>query len=212
MIAGPTPCVIRNKDGALMATLRYRGPDVSMLAYQERVVYLHQLHTVLKRLGTGWALFADEWHEATVAYPDSAWTNPVACFLDASRRSLFASGVLHESTQYLTLCWHPPAGRKHAWYARWTTTQQEPSEDEDDRNLALFLHAIEKWADGLTGLLPLWAWCTPDETLTYLHQCVSWDRHPVGTPDVPMFLDALLTSADFLPGHTPQLGGKHLRP
>ena len=48
---------------------------------------------------------------------------------------------------------------------------------------------------------------TDDETLTYLHGCISTKRHPVATPETPAYLDAFLTDDDFQGGLLPRLGG-----
>jgi type IV secretion system protein VirB4 len=213
MVHGPCPAVLLNKDGTYQATLRYRGQDVTMLAHAQCLVYLHRLNLLLKRLGSGWALLADEWHEETTAYPDSRWTNPAACFVDAARRALFEAGVHFEGQYYLTLCWQPPSSRQQRWYdGFFATREREQQQSDDTRNLAAFVAGLERFADALEPLLPALAWCTPAETITYLHRCVSWDRHPVALPEVPMYLDALLTTADFLPGNTPMLGERFVRP
>jgi hypothetical protein len=39
-----------------------------------------------------------------------------------------------------------------------------------------------------------------DETLTYLHSTVSSRRHPVKTPDTPIYLDHILTDQAYQPG------------
>src|SRR5215471_2309578 len=76
--APSTPTVIQNKDGAFMATLAYRGPDVRMMDYTSWCLYLEGWNRLVKRMGAGWALWADEWHEASTAYPQSRWTNACA--------------------------------------------------------------------------------------------------------------------------------------
>lgn len=201
--ASPTVCL--NKDGAYMATLAYRGADVTMMEKDERLVYLHTLNGTLKRLGTGWALLADEWHEVAEDYPQSQWHNPVACFLDASRRAQVQSGHLYESRQYLTLSWKPPSTRKQQWYEQvFTTGAQVRITDAENRES--FLRQSTRWADALAGVLPEVRWLNPDETVTYLKNTVCWDRTPMKLPAIPMYLDSQLTSGDFLPGHTPQLG------
>ncbi len=206
MIAGPMPAVIQNKGRVYMTTLAYRGEDMAMLEAASRAVYVHRLNAALMRLGTGWALLADEWHEPSTAYPESRWNNPTACFVDAARRSLFASGVLHESQQFLTLCWQPSSTLKNRWYERFFQTHQATSADDETHDREAFLHAVMRWADGLTGLFLDWHWLSPEDTLTYLRRCVTWSRARVGMPELPIHLAARLATDDFLPGHTPQLG------
>jgi type IV secretion system protein VirB4 len=200
-----SPTVGLNQDGSYMATLAYRGADVTMMEQEERVVYLHRLNGVLKQLGTGWAVLTDEWHEEAKDYPNSTWTHPVPCFLDASRRALVASGQLYESMFYLTLTWKPESTRKQQWYEHLFMTETRLQVSDAD-NRAHFLHQATRWADALSGVLPAVRWLDPDETVTYLKNTVSWERTPLRMPAIPMYLHHQLTSADFLPGHTPQLG------
>ena len=43
--------------------------------------------------------------------------------------------------------------------------------------------------------MPEAAWLDDEETLTYLHACVSTKRHRVRVPETPMYLDALLAGS-----------------
>ena len=52
---------------------------------------------------------------------------------------------------------------------------------------------------------------TDDETLTYLHSCISEKSHKVKAPETPMYLDALLADTPLTGGLEPKLGKKHLR-
>ena len=52
---------------------------------------------------------------------------------------------------------------------------------------------------------------TDDETLTYLHDCISNKRHPVAVPEVPAYLDAVLADTPLTGGLAPMLGDAHLR-
>ncbi|HVZ31859.1 MAG TPA: hypothetical protein VG963_05505 [Polyangiaceae bacterium] len=55
-------------------------------------------------------------------------------------------------------------------------------------------------------LFPSVAELDDDQTLTYLHSCISTQRHPVRTPQVPMYLDAILPDVAFHPGEISMLG------
>src|ERR1043166_9641693 len=217
LIHGPQPTVMLNKGRIFMATLAYRGEDVAMLEPEARAVYVHRLNTHLMRLGTGWGLLADQWHEPTTAYPASTWRNPAACFVDAARRALFTSGVLHESHQFMTLCWQPTSQLQNKWYDQWFQTTTAKTTNELQQDLESFVHALVRWGDGLTGLFPAWHWLDPEATLSYLQRCVTWHRCRVGLPEMPIQLASRLATDDWLPGHTPRLGPsptelRYLRP
>src|SRR4030095_13591146 len=112
----------QNKDGTLMATLRYRGPDVAMMSFEACVAYLEGWNRFMRRLGSGWALWADEWHEPATNYPQSTWSTPAAGFVDTLRKVAFESGDLFGTDQFLTLTWLPPSSRRQYWYdSIWVT-------------------------------------------------------------------------------------------
>ncbi len=64
--------------------------------------------------------------------------------------------------------------------------------------------------DILHGVLPELHRLDDDETLAYLHSCVSTKHHPVKAPEVPMFLDYMLTDDDVTGGLQPKLGDSYL--
>jgi type IV secretion system protein VirB4 len=213
--AGPptAPTVIQNKDGALMAVLRYRGPDVAMLDYTQWCLYLQGWNLLAKRLGEGWALWPDEWHEPARAYPQSTWRNPAGYFLDSIRKTVFEQGQLFETDQFLTLAWQPPSTSTQYWYdSIFVQRAHQRRQSEDEAQVHQYIGALEKVIDALSHLVPEATWCSPKETLTYLRRCVSWDRHMIGLPERPEHLDLTLGSTRYQPGFTPRLGHRYLRP
>lgn len=214
LLHGPEPAVLMNKDGNYQATLRYRGQDVAMMADEERYAYLLGLHMVLRRLGSGWGLLAEERHDETTDYATGQWPGVASWLVDCERQMQFQRAGQHfEDTHWLTLTWQPPPAYQRSWYDGFFTDRgdSEPDGTAAAQNLATFLHGIDQVLSALATRMPV-RWCTPDETLTYLHRCVSWDEHTVGLPDVPLFLDSLLSTADLQSGYTPKLGEKFLRP
>jgi type IV secretion system protein TrbE len=63
----------------------------------------------------------------------------------------------------------------------------------------------------LRGMLTLARPLTTDETLTYLHNCVSDRWHEVRFPELPVDVDVMVCDTPFTGGWHPQLGRYHLR-
>jgi len=204
------PCVLRNKDGCYQTSLLFRGPDVGMLQPAERSVYLTRVHEVLRRLGTGWALWADLWHERTQGYPASLGASPTGWLVDAIRAVQLGAEERYEDFQVLTLLWRPPTTRQRKLFDDLLTQHRAVHQDDDARNLEQFLRQVTAWVGSLQMLVPGVSYATPEETCTYLRRCVSWDRHPVGCPEIPLYLDGQLATGTFVPGDTPLLEGKPL--
>jgi type IV secretion system protein VirB4 len=53
------PGVILNKDGSFQRTARFRGPDLDSATPAELVGTTARLNNVLRRLGSGWAIFVE---------------------------------------------------------------------------------------------------------------------------------------------------------
>jgi len=53
----PAPGIVLNKDGSFQKTFRYRGPDLESATDAELIARHARVNNVLRRFGSGWALF-----------------------------------------------------------------------------------------------------------------------------------------------------------
>ncbi|WFU14359.1 conjugal transfer protein TrbE [Bradyrhizobium sp. CB3481] len=93
--------------------------------------------------------------------------------------------------------------------------QAEQSRPERDRSyrdhLTRFMQETDRAIDLLSSVLPeIWP-LNDEETLTYLHSCVSTKRHPVRVPEIPAYLDCFLSDEPLTGGISPAIGRSHLR-
>ncbi|OKO84063.1 conjugal transfer protein TrbE [Bradyrhizobium sp. NAS96.2] len=118
------PGVILNKDGSFQRTIRYRGPDLDSATETELMSVASRVNNVLKRFGSGWALFFDATRIPASEYPRSEFPDAVSWLVDEERRAAFADaagatwedpsrpgGQHFESVLHLTLMYLPPAER-----------------------------------------------------------------------------------------------------
>jgi type IV secretion/conjugal transfer VirB4 family ATPase len=203
--------VVLNKDGSFQRTARFRGPDLDSATPAELVAITSRLNNALRRLGSGWALFIEAQREPANHYPKSDFPDPISRIVEAERRAQFEEEGTHfESRYFLTLLWLPPpddAARAESWLyegrprlgADWEAVLKS-FKDRTDRVLAL-----------IEGFMPEAEWLHDDETLTYLHSCISTKRQNVRVPETPMYLDGILADQDLTGGLEPRLGSAHLR-
>jgi type IV secretion system protein VirB4 len=180
------PGVVLNKDGSFQTTFKYRGPDLES-STDEELVPVHD-------------------------YPDCVFPDAASWLVD-QERGLQAdeAGSRFESHYYLTLLWLPPAdatGRAEKALITRATTE----------DAATWRHRLETFQSQTARVFDLLATCLAelarlddDGTLTYLHTTISTRRHPVVTPDLPVFLDAILADEPFAGGLEPMIGDAHLR-
>lgn len=206
------PGVILNKDGSFQRTLKFRGPDLESATEAELVSTCARANNVLKRFGTGWALFFDAERREALGYPKAAFPDAASWLVDEERRAAFeASGQHHESHFHLTLTWLPPADASDA-AVRSLIDHPDQAQARDWRTtLVSFIAETDRARDLFAGFLPEVVALNDAETLTYLHGAISDRRHKVAVPETPIYLDGLLADTPLLGGLEPRLGDAHLR-
>jgi type IV secretion system protein VirB4 len=203
--------VVLNKDGSFQRTARFRGPDLDSATPAELVGTTARLNNVLRRLGSGWAIFVEAVRLSAQLYPHSTFPDSVSALVDIERREQFEEeGVHFESRYFLTFVWLPPpedASRAESWlYEGKAQSGVDPREllrgfvDRTDRVLQL-----------VEGFVPEADWLDDAATLTCLHGCISTRHQRIRVPETPMHLDALLVDEPLTGGLEPRLGAHHLR-
>jgi type IV secretion system protein VirB4 len=206
------PGVVLNKDGSFQRSARFRGPDLDSATPAELAATAARLNNALRRLGSGWTIFAEAQRVPARGYPSSRFPDPVSELVDAERRAQFEEAGAHFESRYvLTFVWLPPADdvqRAESWLY-----EGQANDGGADGREALrgFIDRTTRVLDLIEAFVPEAEWLTDTETLTYLHSTVSTRRHAVRVPEMPMHLDALLADEPLIGGLGPRLGDQHLR-
>jgi type IV secretion system protein VirB4 len=204
--------VVLNKDGSFQRTARFRGPDLDSATPAELVATTARLNNALRRLGSGWAIFVEASRHPAQNYPQSEFPDPVSALVDTERKAQFEEEGAHfESSYFLTFLFLPPAeeaARAEAWL--YEGRARDGSADAHEI-LKGFVDRTDRILQLIEGFVPEVQWLSDEETLSYLHSCVSTKRHRVRVPEVPMYLDAILLDEGLVGGLEPQLGHSHLR-
>jgi type IV secretion system protein TrbE len=209
--------VVLNKDGSFQRTLKFRGPDLESATEAELIATSARANNVLKRFGSGWALFFEADRVPAIGYPVSEFPDATSWLVDQERRANFngtgegPTRAHFESHYYLTLVWMPPADQNDS-AARALVERSDGNKNRDWREaLTGFIAETNRAADLLSGFMPEIAALTSEETLTYLHGTISAKRHRVAVPETPIYLDGLLVDTPFTDGLEPRLGDSHIR-
>jgi type IV secretion system protein VirB4 len=207
------PSVVLNKDGSFQRTLRFRGPDLESATEAELVGACARANNVLRRFGSGWALFFEADRIEALGYPDTRFPDPASWLVDEERRAAFDGrrGQHFESRYHLTLVYLPPADQV-ARAERALMERDTPERGRDWRQeLSGFIAETDRVLDLLSGFMPEVRALDDAETLTYLHGTVSTRHHPVALPETPLYVDAILVDTPLSGGIEPMLGERHLR-
>ncbi len=209
------PGVVVNKDGAFQRTLQFRGPDLDSATPSELMGASARLNNALRRFGSGWCFHVEARRAPAPGYPDSTWPDAVSWLIDEERRQVFeTAGTRFESRYFLTLAWLPPAERQSKLEDALFEGGDEPkakSGVDYRRHLESFIERTDQLMALFEATMAEAGWLDDEETLTYLHDCISDRRHRVAAPATPFHLDALLSDTPLVGGLAPKLGAKHLR-
>lgn len=205
------PGVVLNKDGAFQRTFRFRGPDLDSATEAELIGISAQINNVFKRLAGGWAIFADAVRYRSQGYPDSTFPDPVTFLIDYERNKYFDEGHHFESAYYLTIYYLPPAEREEKLASLFIERQDKRAQESYYVQLRNFMVECDRIYHLLREVLPEIAPLDSEETLTYLHSCVSPKRHRVRVPEIPIDIDGILADTPLMGGLEPRLGKMELR-
>jgi type IV secretion system protein TrbE len=209
------PGIVLNKDGSFLRLAKYRGPDLESATEAELIGVTARINNVLKRFGSGWALFFEARRIEASHYPMSNFPDPVSLLVDEERRKSFETKGGHfESGYVLSFCWLPPAeaqSKAGAYLVERGDEERGISESRGFEWRDYFIAETDRGLDLLANILPEIRFLDDAETLTHLHFCVSTKTHPVSVPVIPAYLDVLLTDTPFTGGMAPKLGDQHLR-
>jgi type IV secretion/conjugal transfer VirB4 family ATPase len=200
--------VILNKDGSFQATVSYRGPDLDSATEEELMVTSARVNNVFKRLGSGWAVYAEAQREKSSDYPDCNFPDRVSYLIDNERRQMFASEPHFESNYYLTLIYLPPRDTVNKIAATFI-------DSDKDKNYAQVLESFIQDVSRLTGLLASVfrdvAWLNDEETLSFLHRTISDRKIKMSLPASGMFIDSIISDSSLITGFEPKLGQNYLK-
>lgn len=206
------PGVVLNKDGSFQRSFAFRGPDLESATEAELVAASARANNVLKRFGSGWALFFEAVRTEALAYPASSFPDAASWLVDQERRAGFeAEGAHFESRYYGTFVWLPPADSSDAAGRALVDRPDQQGGRDWCAALGSFVTETDRALDLLSGFMPEVRGLDDGETLTYLHACVSGRAHAVRVPATPIYLDAILADTPFAGGLEPRLGEAHLR-
>lgn len=223
--------VVLGKGGELMATFRYRGPDVQCASAAELNQLRIRVATMIKRLAGGWMLHSSTLRKESVTYSDNgAFPDPVTLAIEQERREQYRKeGAHYENEYFLTFTYLPDVMLKSKVKEFAFETDEKGRLDPSriaaksveyfERQLSDYIGELEVGLGELTRVearqshdpvthRQVWF----DDQLAFFHECVTGVAQPIRLPleAVPMGVDFLIGSHEFFPGIRPRLGGRYI--
>jgi type IV secretion system protein VirB4 len=164
-----------------------------------------------KRLGTGWAFHLEAQRFQIREYPSSRFEALAPYLVDRERESSFrAAGRHFDTSYYITFTWKPPAESIKKLVSLFVQSGGSGADGASvKQNVEFFVNETNAVAGLLANDLLL-APLNNEETVTYLHSAVSFNRHPIRFPHTQLFLDRILPDSELDTSLTMKLGGRYI--
>lgn len=231
--------VIFNDNYTIQKSYIFTSKDSSAMTEDEKAGYIDRLNNIFKRFKTGWIFWIETQNVIDRAYPDNIFSDPLLRDCDEIRKRSLAGGKNYCQVHYLTIVYKQPsdAFRKLAGLVdkenKEIITQLKQSIKEFSEvffprnNIAEFEattgdyyqemktmeeNFLEETGEIIRALTPYFVDLRPldgEETLTYLHSCISDTNHLIKS-NITAFLTAQLSDGTFMTGRYPKLGAKHI--
>ncbi|MBU2833012.1 TraG/VirB4 family ATPase [Acidithiobacillus ferriphilus] len=209
------PCAIAlQKDGSLMAALRFSGPDLESMSHASINRLSAALNAALTRLGDGWATHITAIREPADGYINPAenhFADPISQLIDDERRQQFVQEDAHFLSRYtLVFSWQTPPDTSVAAGQAFVQSRNAPEKKSFEAVIRKFVDMVE----GTAGMLANRLKVSPlDDTalLTHIHECITGKPHRVNAPDFPVYLDTVIGHHEFVAGLEPKIDDKHIR-
>lgn len=224
--------VVLGKGGELMASFRYRGPDLQCASLGELNTLRNQVNTLVKKLSSGWMLHTTTNRMESASYVENAagaFPDAVTRAIEAERRLQYeAEGDHYENEYFLTFTYLPDVILKNRVKEFAFDSDNKSRFDPEyitrkvieyfERQVGTFVGEIESVLGGkLYRLKARRKWDAAnrrrvwfDEQLTYFHECLTGINQPIRLPDerIPVGVDSVIGAYEFYTGIRPRLSNR----
>jgi type IV secretion system protein VirB4 len=200
---------VLQKDGALLAAFRYRGPDLSSSTTADINALGAQLNDALLPFTDGWMFHVDAVRSTAPAYTRGEFPDVVSAWIDAERRGAFRSSRPQFVSDYVVSVTYSPPRDVYARAAS-VFVQGGPKGVDWAHIVGNFERAIEVLEARLRSRLHVDR-LGSHEIVAHLHRCLTALPHAVTAPPHGSYLNSVLASQEVVGGFSPRVGDFHLR-
>lgn len=201
------------KDGSLLSAFSYRGQDLDSASIPTLEFLSAHVNQALCQLGDGWMLHVDMLRFSSCEYPDIAacsFTDATSQLIDEERKAQYIKEDAHFESRYIVTLTYQTPTEAESRLQNWLIQGKEQLTSSDNKTLRYFLDTIEKLENALSNHLQV-SRMDSQQLLTYLHTCMTGLSHSLVVPKIPVYLDTVLASQDFVGGLQPKVGGKFIK-
>ena len=204
--------IVQTIDGGWMMTIAVRGPDLALRSAGDRFSYSSLLNHVVRQLGSGFVVWADEYRVPWTHYQRTAnWSNPASAVFEEEAAAAVEAGGQFVSRVWFTIYFKPPSEEQQAVVRELIAYDPEEDNDQYSQRLDRFVAQVEQIAASLSSWMPYVEILQNGQLLTYLKTHISMKLHNVADMEFDEQLPGSLVDMPFEGGWRPKMGHSHDR-
>lgn len=228
-----TANIVLGKGGELIATFKYRGPDMQCASSSDLNLLRVRVAAMIKSLGSGWMLHSSTVRKESIKYEVSGYfPDSVTNAIENEREGQYrAEGSHFENDYYLTFTYLPEPILLSK-IKDFAFDSDEKGRTSPGRIATKSIEYFERQLIGYIGTLETsmsnkmvrlsakqirdpgtmrFVW--HDEQLGFMHECITGKYQPIRLPKnvASIGVDHLIGSYSFLTGIRPIINGTHIR-
>lgn len=205
--------VVLNKNGSYQKTFKYKGFD--LISYTEEQIknLVERNNNLMKRIEENWTIHIDVRRKKAEKYIDSNFKYLAGRIIDEERKEHFIgnNAEYYINEYYVTLTYLLPKdieGQISEFFI-----EKSIKETINNESLEEFLKAYNRFLNLFKEIFLEVEELSPEQTLTYLHSCVSEKDYTIRVPEVPFALANYLCDTPLLRNLSDlKLGKKYIKP
>lgn len=205
--------VLIGKDGALMASFTFEGPDRQATGLQNFEALTRHVAGVLKQMDERWMFHSDTSGSLSNDYPECEFPDPVTALLDTGRRTRYREEGTHFERQHvMTLSYMPVKGLNAKVEGRLVVEAEGSKHIEGTRQgeMQRFQDGVHAFMQAFSGGAIRVRQLNSHEMFSHVSFCVTGLRQNLVLPSTAMYLDCLLGSKDLVHGLNLRVGEQHV--
>lgn len=198
---------ILNKNGSVTRVLKFKNRDLESITDEGLVVARERLNNILKRLGEGYTLHVEARRERVKEYPKSDFQEKIYQMMDNTRREKNMKGDFFETTYYISITYFFPNPKES--FIKKVFLDEKEEKQVYERVMEKFNDEYDMVYRMLKEELLKVEKLDLDETVTYLHSCISNKNHKIKAQE-GMYLDSYISDTEIIPGLKVKVGDQNL--
>ncbi len=203
--------VVLNRDGSLLGCFYYSGPDMDSSLGQEEDQLSVQVNGIFQTFGNGWSVHFDLIRVPAIEYPkENYFDNPTSLLIEKKRRAEYErEGEHFENTYIISFCFLPSVAENKSISNFLVKNAQKDDQPSINFVINIFNQKLAEFEGSIGNRIHIRRMASL-EMMTFLHRCISGQKHEMPIPEIPCYLNHYLGAHEFVAGHELMVDDNHV--